>query len=138
MKFVPVAVSVKAPLPTAAVLGAMELNVGTGLFWAVAEPKLATRIPRRTTASTESRRLTRVWQRFQMAFATRRVSPTVAGQCGRTRPMVNGSVCCFHGSVCYLMAQSAAFMAQAAEVPWAEHHFWVAGSIGGAAYCRGP
>ena len=31
-KFVPVAVSVKAPLPTAAVVGAMELRVGTGLF----------------------------------------------------------------------------------------------------------
>jgi len=37
---------------------------------------------------------------------------------GRSGPMVNGSVCCFHGSVCYLMAQSAAFMTQAAEVPW--------------------
>ena len=79
-KFVPVAVSVKAPLPTAAVFGRIELSVGTGLFWAAAEPKLATRIPRRTTTSTESRRLTRVWQRFQMAFATRGVSPTVAGQ----------------------------------------------------------
>ena len=56
-KFVPVAVSVKAPLPTAAVLGAMELKVGTGLLWAVAEPTLATRTPRRTTKSTDSRRL---------------------------------------------------------------------------------
>ena len=99
-KFVPVAVSVKAPLPTAAVFGRMELNVGTGLFWAAAEPKLATRIPRRTTASTESRRLTRVWQRFQMAFVTRRVSPTVAGQWA-----VPGR---------WSMAQSAAFMAPSA------------------------
>src|SRR2546426_919093 len=65
MNFVPVAVSVKAPLPTAAVLGAMELSVGVGLLWAAAEPKLATRTPRTTTRATDSRCLQPVWRRFQ-------------------------------------------------------------------------
>jgi hypothetical protein len=56
MKLVPVAVSEKVPLPTAAELGAMELNVGTGLLWAVAEPKLARRSAGRMTRTTDSRR----------------------------------------------------------------------------------
>lgn len=60
MNFVPVAVSVKAPLPTAAVLGAMELSVGTGLLWAAAAPKLAIRYPRRTARSTDSRQAGRM------------------------------------------------------------------------------
>ena len=59
-KFVPVAVSVKAPLPTAAVFGRMELSVGTGLFWAPAEPKVAIRYPRRTARSTDSRQAGRM------------------------------------------------------------------------------
>jgi hypothetical protein len=56
-KFVPVAVSVKAPLPTAAVVGAMELSVGTGLFWAAAEPALATSAATRTTPNIECHRV---------------------------------------------------------------------------------
>jgi hypothetical protein len=56
-KLVPVAVSVNAPLPAAAVFGRTELNVGTGLLWAATELTLATSAPRRTTPPTESRHL---------------------------------------------------------------------------------
>jgi FixJ family two-component response regulator/AraC-like DNA-binding protein len=60
-KFDPVAVSVKAPLPTAAVLGAMELNVGTGLLWAVAGPTLVSRTAgRRIRTSVAARELRRI------------------------------------------------------------------------------
>ena len=56
-KFVPVAVSVNAPLPTAAVFGRIELSVGTGLFWAAAEPALATSAATRTTPNIECHRM---------------------------------------------------------------------------------
>jgi hypothetical protein len=46
-KLEPVAVRVKAPLPMAAVLGAIDASVGTGLFWAPAGPTLASRMATR-------------------------------------------------------------------------------------------
>jgi uncharacterized protein (DUF2236 family) len=98
-KFVPVAVSVNAPLPTAAVLGAMELRVGTGLLWAAAEPKLAPRTTSGPTTSTESRRLRAGW-RFEMHVAAAAVQPTVRDNGAARR----------HWS----MAQTAVFMAQTA------------------------
>ena len=55
-KFDPVATSVKAPLPAAAVLGMIELSVGTGLFWAATEPALATSAASRTTPNIECHR----------------------------------------------------------------------------------
>ena len=41
---------------TAAVFGRIELSVGTGLFWAAAEPALATSAATRTTPNIEYHR----------------------------------------------------------------------------------
>jgi hypothetical protein len=79
-KFDPVAVSVNAPLPTAAVLGMMELRVGTGLFCAAAEPALATSAATRTIPNIECHRMRCC---FRLLFAAPPVALTMRGTMAR-------------------------------------------------------
>jgi hypothetical protein len=113
-KFVPVAVSVNAPLPTAAVVGRIELRVGTGLLWAAAGPTRATNAAAITVPRATHRQRAPAGRRspfFRQRCGPLKILLTVGATMRRQGRTVNSAGCYFHGLDCCFMAGSATNMA---------------------------